>query len=201
MAPKNPNPFRVLRLKQGLSQYQLADRAGVSKHAVLRLEQGMYDKPLPSLIDYFLDTDTLPYQTLIQEYSDFQIATREANPRLLGDIAFLLTQCPVGTHPLTYLRLRNKLNPTELAKRLCISQTIIVHFEKRSIHQHTVPQQLLEALQDADYSEVEIDLFKKSYAEYRQHVLDSRELRLVPSPLPVGQSPSDLDEGPVAQCL
>jgi DNA-binding XRE family transcriptional regulator len=111
MAHQKSNPFRELRLRQGISQYELARRIGCSKHAILRLEQGMYYEPLPTVIDYFVnhspkDNGSVTRYSLTQDYHDFQIHMREANSRLLGDLINELTACPVGKHPLTYLLAR-----------------------------------------------------------------------------------------------
>lgn len=176
MAAHTSNPFRELRLRQGISQYELARRIGCSKHAILRLEQGMYYEPLPSVIDYFISHNptTLNRLTLLQEYQDFQVSIRTLNSRLLGDLILELTACPVGTHPLTYLRESRGINLTELAKRLCISQSTAGYFEKSPIHQKTVPEQLIHALWDADYTEQETDALKEAYAGYREWVIEQR---------------------------
>lgn len=175
------NPFRRLRAKEGISQYELAARAGVSKHAILRLEQGMYDKPLPTVLDYFLENFRVSEKDLLSDYSDFQIAVREENARLLGDIANLI-DLPVGTHPLTFLREHAQLNLTELAKKLCISQTVVFNFENRAVTQHSVPSQLIHALHDADYTQEETDLLVNSYMEYRNHLIKTQGVKLVNVP-------------------
>ena len=41
-------PLRVLRLNRGLTQAQLAERAGVSEFTVIRLERGQGKRPYPS---------------------------------------------------------------------------------------------------------------------------------------------------------
>lgn len=169
------NPFKRLRERQGISQYELGRRTGLTKHAVLRLEQGMYPNPLPTILDYFTSQfPNLSHVTLEREYTDFQIAMRQHNSRLLGDIIEELRLTPVGTHPLTYLRESRGINPTELAKRLCIAQSVVAYFEKRSVHQHTVPQQLIEALWDADYTEAETHALEEAYTDYRERLKSER---------------------------
>lgn len=186
MTVRQSNPFRKIRTEQGLSQYELAKRAGVSKHAVLRLEQGMYDKPLPSVVSYCLRTTEVVHTQLLEDYVSFQVAVREDNSRLLGNILERLedwsdTHAPVGKHPLTYLREREHLNTTQLAKCLCVSQTIISNFEKHPVQQHSVPAQLTIALQDADYTEEETDGLTKAYNTYRDSIIEGHELKLLPS--------------------
>lgn len=181
------NPFKDIRLRANLSQYEVARRSGVTKHAVLRLEQGMYADPLPTLVDYFVSNYPITQSQLLQDYEDFQVATRESNTRLLGDFDDLEIACPVGEHPLTYLRERMGYNPTQLAKMLCLSQTVISYFEKRSIHQHSVPEQLINALHDADYTEQETKVLENCYETYRLRLVKTQDVRLVNS-TPVGSS-------------
>lgn len=176
------NPFRDLRTRQGISQYELARRVGCTKHAILRLEQGMFENPLPVVVGYFLSTENVSQGSLYSGYQSFQIATREANARFLGPINDeRLADCPATTHPLTWLRAqqRPEMSLTEVAKRLCISQSVVGYFEKRSVHQHTVPEQLITALHDADYTEAETDALSDAYCAYRSALVKARPLTLV----------------------
>lgn len=182
------NPFRKLRIAEGISQYELSRRVGLSKHAILRLEQGCFAEPLPSVINYFTDTHTrsrkpVSKSYLLETYRDFQYETRRSNAGLLGhNLLFTLPNCPVGIHPLTYLREGHGINPTALSKLLCISQSTVVYFEKRSLNQATVPTQLITALHDAEYTEEETNLLAKKYQGYRTWLRADKNLRLVPSP-------------------
>lgn len=173
------NPFKLIRLENGLSQYELARRIGVVKHSILRLEQGMFESPLPSVVNYFVTN--FPHTSrakLLDDYATFQIATRESNARLLGNMPALLKKRPATEHPLSYLRGLADLNPTELAKRLCISQSVVVYFEKRVIHQHSVPEQLITALQDADYTAEETDSFCRAYDKYRSLMVANQGVKI-----------------------
>lgn len=182
--PNYPNPFRNIRINAQLTQALLAKRAGVSKHAVLRLEQGMFPDPLPKLLNYYVDTFNVSRTSLLREYAKFQIRQRERAGLLLGDIEHKLFEWANGvddgqTHPLVYLRLscRPVLNPTELAKRLCISQTVVTYFEKNAISQKTVPYQLLLALSQAGYGDDDLLALESAYATYRVMVIDSRQVK------------------------
>lgn len=178
----NPiNPFRTLRNRLGISQYELARRAGITKHAILRLEQGCYDTPLPSILEYFVSQDPhLSRVTLMDEYAEFQYQTRVNNHGLFGDhFSQVLEHCPVGTHPFTFLRTVHHLNPTQVAKLLCIQQSTVVYFERNAIRQHTVPKVLIKALHDADYSSMDTDALESAYNSYRTWLSASKELTLV----------------------
>jgi DNA-binding XRE family transcriptional regulator len=181
------NPFRRLRTQEGISQYELGKRTGCSKHAILRLEQGCYAEPLPVIINYFVDTFSrtskpVSRSYLLDAYKEFQYETRKSNAHCLGyNLLLTLPNCPVGIHPLVYLREGHGINPTALSKLLCISQSTIVYFEKRSLNQNTVPQQLVSALHDAEYTEEETDLLASKYQEYRNWLRADKNLRLVPN--------------------
>jgi len=177
------NPFKDLRNQAGLSQYEVAKRANVSKHAVLRLEQGMYPDPLPTLVSYFVHNFDISKVALLQQYEAFQVKTRADSGRLLGNIESLHAQgwTPAVGHPLVWLRTTRNLNPTELAKRLCISQTVVVYFEQRSISQRSVPEQLRGALKDAGYRDHELDALAAAYRSYREAQIAKQHASTAPS--------------------
>ena len=189
------NPFRKLRKAEGISQYELARRLGLTKHAILRLEQGCFADPLPSVVTYFVEaqgnhTKPVSKTYLLDAYREFQYETRRSNAHCLGyNLNLTLPNCPVGIHPLTYLREGHGINPTALSKLLCISQSTIVYFEKRSLNQATVPAQLVTALHDAEYTEEETNLLAQKYDEYRDWLRADKNLRLVPD-APVGKEPA-----------
>lgn len=183
--PQYPNPFRSIRIQAQLTQALLAKKAGVSKHAVLRLEQGMFPDPLPKLLNYYVDTFNVSRLSLIKEYSQFQIRQRERAGKLLGEdlqsaLFLWANSAAYGMHPLTYLRLscRPVLNPTELAKRLCISQTVVTYFEKNPVSQKTVPVQLLQALQQAGYEDQDIYALEQAYATFRVTTINHQAVRV-----------------------
>lgn len=188
MANLPDNPFRKLRISEGISQYDLAKRTGLSKHAILRLEQGCFAEPLPTVIQYFTDgmghlSRPVSKTYLLEAYRDFQYAVRKSNAGCLGhNLMLILPTCPVGIHPLTYLREGHGINPTALSKLLCISQSTVVYFEKRSLNQATVPAQLISALHDAEYTEEETDLLISKYSDYRAWLRSEKKLTLVKNP-------------------
>ena len=119
MADTLDNPFRNLRIKEGISQYELARRVGLSKHAILRLEQGCFAEPLPTIINYFTEAHgnfakPVSRSYLLEEYRNFQYHVRRSNAGCLGyDLTLTLPVLPVGIHPLTYLREGHGINPTQ----------------------------------------------------------------------------------------
>lgn len=179
--PFKGNPFKIIRLQHNYSQYDISRMAKISKHAVLRLEQGMYESPLPTLVNFYVHQFKVSRAQLLSDYEDFQFETRKETGRFLGAISNLLSAVGPEHHPLTYLRELKGLNPTEVAKRLCISQSAVVYFERRSIHQHTVPAQLLNALSDAGYTPAELKAFEEAYTDYRNNLISDQRFTLVNS--------------------
>lgn len=173
------NPFRKFRAELGLTQLEFGNRCGVSKHAVLRLEQGMYDQPLPSVMELLIANGYDDYEVK-QEYVEFQKQTRELTPRLLGhSFNMRLAGCPVGIHPLSHLRHTQGLNQTQFAKMLCISQTVVNNFETKVANQHTVPEQIINALHDNGYTGIETHMLEEWYEAHREHVINKRRPKLI----------------------
>lgn len=179
MRVREDNPFRKFRNELGLSQTAFGKSAGVSKHAILRLEQGMYDKPLPSVVEFVVSNSDLTHYQISEAYTSFQRAVREEDHLIFGAMALRLQSCPRGQHPLTYLRNLQGLNQTELCKRLCISQTVINNFELKWQTQHTVPKQLLDALRDNGYHTSALVALEDWYEAFRRSQLTAHQVRLV----------------------
>lgn len=62
--------LKELREELHLTQQELADQAGVSRHAILRLEQLCYPTPLPNVINTLSDILGTSEATLTQRYLD-----------------------------------------------------------------------------------------------------------------------------------
>jgi transcriptional regulator with XRE-family HTH domain len=114
--PSNPvNPFKELRNSSGFSQALLAKKIGVSKHAILRLEQGMFPEPLPKVLNWFAANYPVSPADLRADYAEFQFETRQVNGRVFGTIYMARFNVP-SKHP--FITLRGAINPTRAAKLL-----------------------------------------------------------------------------------
>jgi DNA-binding XRE family transcriptional regulator len=179
MSVRESNPFRKFRTELGISQTEFGKKCNVSKHAILRLEQGAYDKPLPAVVEYVLANTDLNHATLLNDYEAFQKAVRAEEPLIFGNMALDLMSKPRTQHPLTYLRRKYDLNQTELAKKLCVSQTVINNFEGKWQTQHTVPRQLLDALSDNGYKHSALVALEEWYEAFRTTSLSQVGVKLV----------------------
>lgn len=140
----------------------------------------MYEDPLPTVVTYWVANTNTDREQLFNEYADFQIQTRLTNARLFGDLS--LSGNPLNEHPITYLRTRASLNLTEVAKRLCLSQSTLFYFERNPIVQQIVPVQLIHALHDADYTEDETTSLENAYAIYRSYKLKQQNIKVTSRP-------------------
>lgn len=164
LGPAPNNFLKELRESLSYTVQGAADEMGISKQALIRLEQGTFEHILPRALNWYLIKFGVSELTLTDSYEEFQNKTRQRSGRLLGDL-----NVPLDTpeHPLRYLRRLHDINPTELAKALCIPQATIVYFERKPKLQKSVPKCLVNALLQCGYRNYEVDNFKASYTIYR----------------------------------
>jgi DNA-binding XRE family transcriptional regulator len=167
------NPFREIRLVKQLTIMHIADAANVTKHNVIRTEQGMSIQPPPTLLNYFVETFPVSRLEMINQYEKFQVHQRSLKPRILGN----LRSYSPGVHPFIWLRHNYGYNPTSLAKALCLNQTVVVYFESNPIKQQTVPAQIVNALKDNGYNDEELNILNENYQSYRDHLRSRQNVR------------------------
>lgn len=164
------NPFTQIRLNQDDTVQGFADKVGVSKQAVIRLEQGTFNEPLPNVVDYCVNILGVNWSGLMGDYEEFQKLQRSRYPRLFGH--FPISWTP-DIHPMRILRLKNpivELTPTEVAKALCFSQATLVHWERHPRLQQSVPKQFCEILNEIGYTAEEVRSLQTAYRWYRDYL-------------------------------
>jgi transcriptional regulator with XRE-family HTH domain len=102
------NPLKKVRQDLGLSQTQLATKAGVTSQAVLKYEQGLYQEPshniLNALIAVGRDKDMrVDLLRLVTEYHKWRYVHQAAQRWLFTPLRALPIRA--GQHPFTSLRL------------------------------------------------------------------------------------------------
>lgn len=170
LSPAPINPFKAARQELKLTMYELSKLTGVSKQAIIRLEQGTFVEPLEAVAQYFSDQG-FAFLGMRDEYYDFQTKMRERHHRMFGDIP--KSKDPYlenMVHP--FRELRGIFGPTYVAKALCISQASIEHFENRPAHQTIVPQAIQDVLNQIGYSREEIEDLNWNYRLYRRFKLN-----------------------------
>lgn len=167
------NPFKDLRAQSDLTLEHLAHNIGISKQALIRLEQGTFSDPLPTALNYFATNFHLSELELIQRYEAYQHAQREAHERYFGDVRLRLNDADVLMHPLRILR--GKRTPTQVSKDLCIPQATLVYFERNVVQQKSVPKMLTKVMREIGHYKSEVDAFIVSYEFHRNVVITQRE--------------------------
>lgn len=159
------NPFRSLRLREGLTLGELAAYSRIDIRALNRSEYGLYTNPLPGLVDYWVRRGAISEGILVSEYEDYQIAIRRHNHRLFGD--GLSFDANSKIHPLRQLRAKGPFKLIAFCKALCVPLDTVQYFEKKWRVQKSIPKGLMNALNQAGYSRVELREFSDAYDVWR----------------------------------
>lgn len=142
------NPLKALRLQAGWTQIDLADMAGITRHAVLRTEQGVYALPPPSILSVF--TSRLPHLNTLALEESYRIWQTKARRRagLLFPDAPLVSPDATGRQFLNWrtfsLGITSRM---ELCRLLCVHPAVVEKYEKGQ--QHSMPDQLFQALRES----------------------------------------------------
>lgn len=146
------HPWSLRRNDRGFTQESLADSIGVTRHMVLRLEQGLFAEPPPDLlvkIGFRLDA-SLP--ELLEEYfayvKDARNYFREHNLSIERALKHYLVE-KEDVHPLVFYREMQDLSRIGLCKGLCLHQDPIRDYENNQ--QRGVPSQLVAALKEINW--------------------------------------------------
>lgn len=179
-----PNIFKILREASGLSHAKLAVLMRTSKHALIRLEQGLYDKPLPTALEFWLNEGRflpgiknseirLTELVLIDGYESFQEQTRQRSYHYFGPNLINLQYTGWAPHPLIQLENRAKelglpYSEIGIAKALCVPQATLNLWKRKWRTQQTVPKTFQIALFAIGYSRFEVQRFNDGYIRWRE---------------------------------
>lgn len=182
--PPPSNVFRVLRERSGLTLQGYADACEVSKQTIIRQEQGVFTDPVDRVVDYVLANRTRfnydgSYPDLVNSYYDYQKAMRARHKYLFGLQLVIASESGRsgynGTHPFARLLQQwstpegshiGRLNVTEVAKLLCVSQSVLDHWLNKPHRQQSIPIKFQEALRDNGYSRAQIEELNQMYKVY-----------------------------------
>ncbi len=170
------NPFTTLRKRMEWSHETLARNMFASRQALIRLEQGCFESPLPVAVEYWVknaDRFGLGFVTegrLTGDYEEFQSLIRQRHHKFFGQSLEVHTVAN-APHPLRQLPLLcyggMGASVTEVAKALCVNQSTLQHWEKKWRTQQSVPRAFLEVLVAIGYSTDEVRTFQGAYTEWR----------------------------------
>jgi transcriptional regulator with XRE-family HTH domain len=180
----------------GQTLVSLATKAGVSKQALIRTEQGTFPSIPPKLLTFYQSLG-LDYIALSNGYEIYQRLLRQRHYLLFGRpllVRRALKEEP-EVHTLTLLRslwhfpseplkstslldeydnysygppVGSSLNNTEIAKLLCLSQSSLTHWENHPKRQKSVPKHFLNALTDNGYRMQDLSSIVEHYSNFRR---------------------------------
>lgn len=126
----------------------LAEFAGVTRHAVLRTEQGVYSLPPPAILSVFsqrLPGTSIPY--LEEEYRRWQSIARRRAGIQYPDVP-LVFRDSTGQQFLNWrLFSLGMTSRMEFCRVFCVHPAVVEKYEKGQ--QHQMPDQLEQALREA----------------------------------------------------
>lgn len=165
------NPLRTLREAAHCTVKEMADLADVTSQAIIRSEQGVYERPLPKLLSalwrYAPESDLHDEGVLLADYHHFQRQVRESNYGRLDEHHYFLSGQP--SHPFVAWRLASGLSARiSISKLFCVHPALVTKFEMQPHLCSTPPGQLLYALRESGYSETKLDALTDKYSEYRR---------------------------------
>lgn len=196
--PEPINPFKDLRIASDWTMVEICNRAGISKQALIRTEQGTYEYPPERLLDFWSNEGT-SYTELTTRYEQFQLDTRRRHSYLFGRSsywAFTLSEHPFVTLLTSHWcdaldrEYLGVMNATECAKLLCVNQSVVDHFVQKPQRQKSVPAPLLRALRQNGYTLDDLDNLSQAYVDYRNHTLYGID----PAPVKVSLKQAILEE-------
>ncbi len=174
--PRPINPFTALRNRLGWSHETLARKMFASRQALIRLEQGCFELPLPVAVDFWIknadryDLGIVTEGRLLGDYEEFQSLIRQRHHKFFGQSLEVHTVAN-ASHPLRQLRLLcyggMGASVTEVAKALCVNQSTLQHWEKKWRTQQSVPRAFLEVLVAIGYTTDQVRTFQSDYVEWR----------------------------------
>jgi len=162
------NPFKQLRESHNFTLELMAAKVGITKQALIRLEQGTFVEPLPTALQYYSSAFPVTEYELINQYEAYQTSQRTKAHRYFGDFKDFHSEI----HPMRLLR--GTKNPTQVAKDLCIPQATLTYFERNVVQQKSVPKVILNVLNQIGYTDAEIGYFMEAYEVYRQRTVAKR---------------------------
>ena len=169
--PLPVNYLKTVREEADMTLEAMSRKCGISKHALIRLEQGTYERILPSVLEVYVRDYVNSELTLVDEYEAYQSAMRERHHLYFG--LDLITDPSLPLHPFRQLRNRLEVTPTEVAKALCIPQATIVHWEKHVRQQQSIPKCVANVLNEIGYKHEQILGLVEAYNVYRSQVTGS----------------------------
>ena len=169
------NPLKTLREAAHCTVKEMADLADVTSQAIIRSEQGVYERPLPRLLQtlwrYAPESDLHDEGVLLADYHHFQRLVRESNYGKLDE----LYKFPRNKHPFVCWRVDSGLSARiSISKLFCVHPALVTKFEMQPHLCSTPPGQLVYALHESGYTKEQLQELAEAYTDYRTFCRSSK---------------------------
>jgi len=135
------SPWAARRRATGFSQQRVAGYLGVSRHMVLRMEQGLFsDPPHVQELAILYDSDA---STLNMEYHEYVARQREQFAQQHPDFRTVLKNYTDIEHPLVHYREVIGVSQIGFCRGLCLHPDPVRDYEMQA--QRGIPKQLIVA--------------------------------------------------------
>jgi DNA-binding XRE family transcriptional regulator len=149
------NPLKQARLASGLTQKNLAIETGMTPHAILRYEQGLYDALSPKLSLYASQHLQILPSEVEQSYHEFQLERRRQSAQYFIPFPHLT----LHPHEPPFIYFRNSITTRAVGKKtrigfcilLAMNPAVVLQYE-RGLARH-LPLLVSGALKDAGVSD------------------------------------------------
>lgn len=154
------NPIKQARQARGLSQKDLAEHLGVSPHALLRYEQGLYEEISPHILNYVSGLADLPIARIKNDYRIFRLETQQRAKSLFYPLP--VVRITPEEHPFTYFRRECMERRTGKDSRigfcilLAMNPAVVLNYDKGK--QGPMPALIKQALKNAEVYDNYIEL-------------------------------------------
>ena len=115
MARIADHPLRLARIKAGLSQNELAKRAGVHRSALTAIEDGRTKKPTDRLVETLAAILDVPAYILTQEIQAWLAKPRDLNLRPSARNLLIIPPYTLNQYYQTFAQWRKEVSPTPTA--------------------------------------------------------------------------------------
>lgn len=150
------HPWTTRRKAAGITQLEMADLLGVSRHMVIRLEQSLYHEPSAMILGNLETVLNENGQILRREYLEYVQDMRTLfKVDHLNFKDFFRNGYSGTTHPLVYYRLSYDLSRMGFCKGLCLDYGPITDYEHNK--QRGLPLELKLASESIGWEYVDLE--------------------------------------------
>lgn len=169
------NPMKDARLALGLTQAQLADRAGITRLAVIRAEQGVFTRLPQSIIHILADFDneiSINYREFQRQHREFSYGRLSPtfDFQTLDYSSSQVELSPVGNPLAKWAETSNFSSRMSLCIAFCLHPAVVTKFEN-TIDYQNIPELITDAFLESGYSIDMMAEFQRSYRLYRLYGL------------------------------